>query len=224
MEEARIRSMSEQMIRENPKSRIIDFTLEGQKYWIKRKLGNGRNQLVKYSVEKEFYYEIARMTIAGESHPELVPNIQVLTPDYMVTLDGGPTLKNILGETGAALAALHHDGVIHGRPALRDITYKDGKLTFLDWENRLYSRNREEQKAIDFLLLLQGICRENYREEKGRVLAVAEGYRENGGAATVEEARRFLKHHSLVGKMVHLLSPFQMKDIESVRKLYDYLK
>ena len=190
MEEARIRSMSEQMIRENPKSRIIDFTLEGQKYWIKRKLGNGRNQLVKYSVEKEFYYEIARMTIAGESHPELVPNIQVLTPDYMVTLDGGPTLKNILGskrreeekkdilgETGAALAALHHDGVIHGRPALRDITYKDGKLTFLDWENRLYSRNREEQKAIDFLLLLQGICRENYREEKGRVLAAADGRR-----------------------------------------------
>ena len=135
MEEARIQSMAEQLIRENPKARILDFTLEGQKYWIKRKLGNGRNQLVKYSVEKEFYYEIARMTIAGESHPELVPNIQVLTPDYMVTLDGGPTLKNILGskrreeekkdilgETGAALAALHHDGVIHGRPALRDIT------------------------------------------------------------------------------------------------------
>lgn len=237
MEAERIRRMAEQLIRENPKRRILDFTLEGQKYWIKRKLGNGRNQLVKYSVEKEFYYEIARMTIAGESHPELVPNIQVLTPDYMVTLDGGPTLKNILGskrreeekkdilgETGAALAALHHDGVIHGRPALRDITYKDGKLTFLDWENRLYSRNRDEQKAIDFLLLLQGICRENYREEKGRVLAVAEGYRENGGAATVEEARRFLNRHSLVGKMVHLLSPFQMKDIESVRKLYDYLK
>lgn len=129
MEAERIHRMAEQLIRENPKSRIIDFTLEGQKYWIKRKLGNGRNQLVKYSVEKEFYYEIARMTIAGESHPELVPNIQVLTPDYMVTLDGGPTLKNILGskrreeekkdilgETGAALAALHHDGVIHGRP------------------------------------------------------------------------------------------------------------
>lgn len=97
MEEARIQSMAEQLIRENPNRRILDFTLEGQKYWIKRKLGNGRNQLVKYSVEKEFYYEIARMTIAGESHPELVPNIQVLTPDYMVTLDGGPTLKNILG-------------------------------------------------------------------------------------------------------------------------------
>lgn len=97
MEAERIRGMAEQLIRENPKERIIDFTLEGQKYWIKRKLGNGRNQLVKYSVEKEFYYEIARMTIAGRFHSELVPDVVLLTPDYMVTLDGGPTLKNILG-------------------------------------------------------------------------------------------------------------------------------
>jgi len=139
MDAERIRGMAEQLIRENPKERIIDFTLEGQKYWIKRKLGNGRNQLVKYSVEKEFYYEIARMTIAGRFHSELVPDVVLLTPDYMVTLDGGPTLKNILGskrreeekeaileKTGAALAALHHDHIIHGRPALRDI-YLSGR-------------------------------------------------------------------------------------------------
>lgn len=125
MDAGRIQTMAEQLIRENPKRRILDFTLEGQKYWIKRKLGNGRNQLVKYSVEKEFYYEIARMTIAGKFHPELVPHMVCLTPDYMVTLDGGPTLKNVLGskreeeekkgileDTGAALASLHHDGII----------------------------------------------------------------------------------------------------------------
>ena len=237
MEAERIRGMAEQLIRENPKERIIDFTLEGQKYWIKRKLGNGRNQLVKYSVEKEFYYEIARMTIAGRFHSELVPDVVLLTPDYMVTLDGEPTLKNILGskrreeekeaileKTGAALAALHHDHIIHGRPALRDITYRDGRLTFLDWENRLYSRNRETLKAIDFLLLLQGICRENYREEKSRVAAVRRGYEENGGAETVEDARRFLKSHGFIGSLVHFLSPFRMKDIESVRKIYDYMK
>ena len=148
MDAGRIQTMAEQLIRENPKRRILDFTLEGQKYWIKRKLGNGRNQLVKYSVEKEFYYEIARMTIAGRFHPELVPHMVCLTPDYMVTLDGGPTLKNVLGskreeaekegileDTGAALASLHHDGIIHGRPALRDITYRDGKLTFLGKPN-----------------------------------------------------------------------------------------
>ena len=237
METEQIKRTAEQLIRENPAERILHFTRDGKKYWIKRKLGNGRNQLVKYSVEKEFYYEIARMTIAGKSHPELVPEIAVLSPDYMVTLDGGPTLKNILDSelsekekesilkgAGAALASLHKDSIIHGRPALRDITYREGRFTFLDWENRLYSKNREEQKAIDFLLLLHGICRENYREEQSHVKALQKGYAENGGQETIAKAKRFLLHHSIIDRLVHVLSPFHMTDVESLRKLYDYLK
>lgn len=237
MEEEKISRMAEQMIRENPMKRIISFKLGDQKYWIKRKLSNGRNQLVKYSVEKEFYYEIARMTIAGQAHPELIAPIEVLTSDYMVTKDGGPTLKNwldsretetekenLLEETGRALASLHASGIVHGRPALRDITWKDGKLTFLDWENRLYSQDKEEQKAIDFLLLLQGIYRENYDEEKDRIRALMQGYRENSGKETIEEARKFLKKHTILGSLTKKLSPFHMKDIDSVRKLYDLLK
>lgn len=231
-----IQKMADQMIRDNPSKRIISFKLNDEKYWIKRKLGNGRNQLVKYSVEKEFYYEIARMTIARQAHPELVPAIEVLTPDYMVTKDGGPTLKNWLGsgeteeekenlleETGRALASLHGSGIVHGRPALRDITWKDGKLTFLDWENRLYSQDKEEQKAIDFLLLMQGVYRENYDQEKERVLSLMKGYRGNGGEDTIEAARKFLKKHSLIGWLTHELSPFHMKDIDSVRKLYELM-
>lgn len=235
MDEYKTQRLAEAVIRENPSRRILDFAMDGEKYWIKRKLGNGRNQLVKYSVEKEFYYEIARITIAGEKHPELVPKIVLLEPTYMVTLDGGPTLKNILTskrreeekeeileQTGAALAALHRDDIIHGRPALRDITFRDGKLTFLDWENRLYVKDRKEQKAVDFLLLLQGIYRENFDEEKGRIDALERGYFENGGKETIEETRHFLARHPVVGSLTHFLSPFRMKDIESVRKLYDH--
>lgn len=231
-----IQTRAEEIIREHPESRILNFTFDRKKYWIKRKMGNGRNQWIKYSVEKEFYYELARMRIAGEFHPELIPNLVLLTSDYMVTKDGGPTLKNmldsdipeeeklsILKKAGAALASLHADGIIHGRPALRDIAYKDGKFTFLDWESRLYSKDREEQKAIDFLLLLHGIGRENYREEKGRIQALIDGYRENDGEKTIRNARDFLARHSIIGKLTHLLAPFKMKDIESVRKLYDYL-
>lgn len=80
MDEYKTQRLAEAVIRENPSRRILDFAMDGEKYWIKRKLGNGRNQLVKYSVEKEFYYEIARITIAGEKHPELVPKIVLLEP------------------------------------------------------------------------------------------------------------------------------------------------
>lgn len=91
-----IQTRAEEIIREHPESRILNFTFDRKKYWIKRKMGNGRNQWIKYSVEKEFYYELARMRIAGEFHPELIPNLVLLTSDYMVTEDGGPTLKNML--------------------------------------------------------------------------------------------------------------------------------
>lgn len=50
----RLRRMADRVISERPSDRVLNFTLDGEKYWIKRKLGNGRNQLVKYSVEKEF--------------------------------------------------------------------------------------------------------------------------------------------------------------------------
>ncbi len=234
--ESDIRKAAEAAIGASPAERVISFSLAGEKFWIKRKMGNGRRAAVKYSVEKEFYYEIARMTIAARNTPELVAPIEVLTPEYMVTRDGGPTLKNwldsemteeeklaLLAKAGAALASLHRAGIVHGRPALRDICWQKGKFSFLDWENRLYSKDPAEQKAIDFLLLLQGIGRENYKEEAARMEAMDRGYRENGGEAVRAEAIRFLHKHSLLCTITQKLAPFHMKDVESVRKVYEYL-
>ena len=207
----RLRRMADRLISERPSDRVLNFTLDDQKYWIKRKLGNGRNQLVKYSVEKEFYYEIARMTIAGRNNPDLVPDKSEAEKEL------------ILEEAGAALAALHKNGIVHGRPALRDITWNDGVIHFLDWENRMYSQDPATQKALDFILLLQGIYRENYPEARERADALERGYVKNGGEETREEARRFLMKHSIVGSLTRQLAPFKMKDIESVRKIYDHL-
>ncbi len=235
--EERIRKAAEAAMAEKPSSRVISFSLEGETFWIKRKMGNGRRAAVKYSVEKGFYYEVARMTIAARNAPDLVAPMEVLTPTYMVTLDGGPTLKNwldsekseeekevLLTQAGAALASLHAAGIVHGRPALRDICWQKGRFTFLDWENRLYSKELAEQKAIDFLLLLQGIGRENYKEERSCMEAMDRGYRENGGEATRGEAIRFLDKHKILCSLTEKLAPFHMKDVESVRKVVAYLK
>ena len=89
----RLKKAAEEAIAKAVDRRVISFTLDGETYWIKRKMGNGRKQFAKYSVEKEFYFEVAKMTIAGRAAPLLVPEILVLTPDYMVTKDGGRTLK-----------------------------------------------------------------------------------------------------------------------------------
>ena len=235
--ETKIKAAAEAYMRERPAERVFSLEVDGEKYWVKRKLGNGRKQLVKYSVEKEFFYEIARMTIAARNCPELVPDMVVLTPDYMVTRDGGLTVKAwldadiseeekeiLLEKAGASLACLHEKDIVHGRPALRDITWDGERMAFLDWENRMYAKSREEQKAIDFILMLQGIGRENYKEEKGRMAAVLRGYTECGGAAVVQGAKDFLKRHAFIGTVTEKLAPFKMKDVESVRKIYEFLK
>lgn len=229
-----LRKAAENAIREKPRERVISFSFEGEKYWIKRKMSNGRNQLVKYSAEKEFYYEIARMDIAKSACPESVQAPVVLAPDYMVTRDGGETLtrwmekdipeeekRELLRRAGAALCRFHQAGVVHGRPALRDIVCRDGQISFLDWENRLYSRDEKKQKILDFLLLLQTICRENYPEEKGRLDAAEQGYVEAGGRKIRDAAAEYLRHHAAVGRIAHNLARFHWKDVEPVRKLYD---
>ena len=231
-----IKKAAEEAMREKPDERVLSFTAGGEKFWIKRKMGNGRRGAVKYSVEKEFYYEIARMTIAGRNTPHLVAPVEVLTPSYMVTKDGGPTLKNwldsekteaekiqLLEKAGEALATLHEADIVHGRPALRDICWQDGKFTFLDWENRMYAKDLEEQKAVDFFLLLQGLGRESYKEERSRMEALDRGYCAKGGTSVRDEAIRFLKRHSILCGLTQKLKPFHMKDVESVRKVYEYL-
>lgn len=234
--EAQIKTAAEDAIEKHPKHRVLSFTFDDKTFWIKRKMGNGRRAAVKYSAEREFYYEIARMTIAAKNTPELVAPIEVLTPTYMVTKDGGPTLKLILDSdiseeekekilegAGAALAKLHRADIVHGRPALRDICFRDGKYTFLDWENRLYSKKMNRQKAVDLLLLLQGLCRENYLDEKNRLRALDKGYCEGGETEIRREAVRFLKHTAFLGMITRKLKPFHMKDVEAVRKAAEYL-
>ncbi len=235
--EQHIQKAAELAIQEQPDRRVLSFSLDGETFWIKRKMGNGRKAAVKYSVEKEFYYEIARMTIAARNTPELVAPIEVLTPTYMVTVDGGANLTHwmesdiseeeklaILEQAGASLATLHAAGIVHGRPALRDICWKNGKITFLDWENRLYSQKLEEQKAIDFLIFLQGMARENFPEGKSRLSAMDRGYRNHGGEATRKEAYHFLDRHFLLQNIIKALSNFHMVDVESVQRVIEYLE
>lgn len=232
----RLKQAAEEAIAKAADRRVISFTLDGETYWIKRKMGNGRKQFAKYSVEKEFYFEVAKMTIAGRAAPLLVPEILVLTPDYMVTKDGGRTLKNwldsdmpeedkqqLLEEAGRALYSLHQAGIVHGRPALRDITWKEGNFTFLDWENRMFTKDIEEQKAVDLILLLHGLAREDYREEGHRMEALDRGYLAQGGEKTRENAIRLFRKHGVLYRIVKALSPFHMVDVEAARKVCEYL-
>ena len=234
MNDEKIKTAAEAVIQKNPTRRIISFPWNGTTYWVKRKINNRRNTWFKYSAEKEFLYEVARITIAARVHPELVPHIEVLTPDYIVTADSGPDLcywmktpdldkdekLRILESAGAGLAKLHESKIIHGRPALRDITFKNENITFLDWQSRLYFKDISKQKIQDVLMLLHGLYRENYTEEALYAGALEKGYKNAAGEETWEETSQLLKKYRLIGQAAKKLNRFHWKDIEATKKIY----
>ena len=223
-------------IAEHRKDRNIAFTWEGQTYWIKRRLSNGRNQFAKSSVNVQFYTEIARSSIA-HTLTGLSPEIVYLDADCMVTRAAGENINHwmrrrdvskeekleILIRTGQALGELHQAGMTHGRPALRDFLFNQGKVTLLDWENQPRSENIKKRKTLDYLLLLLALFREPYAR-KDYVEALEKGYADKAGGETREWAQTFLRKHALIGHLAKALDVFHMKDVEAFSRLYRYLE
>ena len=87
--------------------------------------------------------------------------------------DAGPTLNiwlndetlswaeksHILHSAIDILINLHQQGIIHGRPAIRDIAWKDGKISFMDFESHSKSHNEHWLITRDMLAFLDSLCR-----------------------------------------------------------------
>lgn len=151
------------------------------------------------------------------------PRILEEGPDHFVIADAGPSLRQILDGDGAAsatfrravtdaataLARLHRRGVSHGRPALRDICLKDGRITFIDLERFGPKRNTPAGHAMDVLIFFYNLMGE-VNGLDATVLAARDAYREADGQgiwALAERKMRRLRPLGLVlrplGRLLH---------------------
>ncbi len=176
MTAAALKEAAEKAIAAHPDRRILSFTYDGKTYFIKRKLSNGRNRFAKADSATAFWCEAYKIALVNQYIP-LAPPIVCYAEDYFVMENAGVTLHKIGGDpsyrndstgmfrlAGKALSELHHAGLHHGRPALRDIACDIGKrkITFLDWENdqKFIDASRQD---IDIFLFIQGYIRENWK-------------------------------------------------------------
>lgn len=125
--------------------RLEKVDIGGQTGWLKRvETPSLRMRWQKGNCRRAFEQERAALLRLWELGLS-VPRIHEQGEDYFVTEDAGPTLRTIRRDAPAefpvatqtaarALAGLHENGVSHGRPALRDICWKDGRITFIDLE------------------------------------------------------------------------------------------
>jgi tRNA A-37 threonylcarbamoyl transferase component Bud32 len=128
--------------------RIERLEHEGQVVWVKReeKLSL-RMRLQKGSGASAFERERAALhRLEGLDVP--APHILAEGPDFFVIPDSGVSLQTMVrddigagGErsaaftaAGRALAGIHALGLSHGHPRIKDICWKDGRITFIDFE------------------------------------------------------------------------------------------
>jgi len=99
--------------------------------------------------------------------------------DFLITADCGQTIEkpvryaerreqpgldeaalgSILLEMTRTLAAMHRQGTAHGRPKMRDFTWRDGTVTILDLEERPWEvMSMAEAQARDVFLWVHDLC------------------------------------------------------------------
>lgn len=107
---------------------------------------------------------------ALEQRGQAVPRILAEGDGYLVTSDNGVALdilwkeqpqsrEHLAVEAAKALARLHKADCIHGAPHLRNLTYKDGSVGFIDLERAMIGTAQAKDKAWDigkFLYALFG--------------------------------------------------------------------
>ncbi len=156
-----IDSIVKKRIEEDPALEIFDIEYEGKKLWIKRARKTSprlvhhisylftKSPIVK-PVEPKSAYEA--MIFESSKLKELydlsipVPKVLEVTEEYFVIEDRGPSVdalikKNLIDDPLAIceeiiiqLAILHNLGQFHGGALLRNCTYENGKIYFIDFE------------------------------------------------------------------------------------------
>jgi len=97
-----------------------------------------------------------------------VPAVLAEGDDYFATADSGVHLKYLLqsqtgklaerleafAAAGKQLALMHKLHLSHGRPSIKDICWKDGRITFLDFERFHEKRNTPKGHMQDLVMMV----------------------------------------------------------------------
>ncbi|MBE2894321.1 BUD32 family EKC/KEOPS complex subunit [Spirabiliibacterium falconis] len=224
-----------QLRRDNPNQRVLSFDYQGKKYWLKQlEQTAGVMRLLKGNPQRALETEIATLRRLNQVN---APCAQLVDAgeDYMVLNDVGNTVNHWLNDTNLtetekneivskcakALADLHQKNIVHGRPALRDMGYLEGKVRFIDFESTLNQRKLTHNKIRDFLVFLHDIYRSEKASEKMVTHAIS-AYRQAGGELIFQDSTALLQRWRWLYYLLKPTRRFAGKDLLSGLQLFDY--
>jgi tRNA A-37 threonylcarbamoyl transferase component Bud32 len=190
-----------------PPARVRPVDLpDGRRFWLKRvermplllRLQKGDPQ-GRFAAEREGLH-----VLADRGMP-VVP-VVMEGPDFLVTPDIGQPLTRMdkapaaeaaraFAAAGKSLALLHWAGLVHGRPAVRDICWDGTEARFIDLERFSRGRRGGFWQAMDVVILAQS-CFTRWPEDPRLLEAALASYARNapdGAMAQVAGAARRLR-------------------------------
>ncbi|MGC7589334.1 protein kinase family protein [Bisgaard Taxon 46] len=151
--------------------RIHSFEYGGHLFWLKQPEVLGTSwRLIKPNPNKAFQNEINTLINFAKSGAP-VPQLLLTGEDFLVLKDAGPTLadwvenpavpenekQHILSEGLKALLALHQKGLVHGRPAIRDMAWNGKQIRFIDLET--HHEASAQKQVYDLVIFIHSLCR-----------------------------------------------------------------
>ena len=122
----------QQVLAEHKGERVYHFTYNDKDFWLKQpEQLHGVWHFLKPKPKQAFKNEIQSLQYLAE-HQAPVPHLEMFGEDFLVLEDGGNSVAHWMGlhlseqqkraillDAAVALATLHQQGLVHGRPELR---------------------------------------------------------------------------------------------------------
>lgn len=228
-------SYVESLYQQQKGKRIYPFEYNGKKYWLKQpeKL-TGIERLLKPYPQKLFQEELRTLLYLENKRAPVAP-LLVATENYLVLGDVGETLnriipmksavekQRILRDAALALVKLHKMGLVHGRPAIRDIAWNKGDVRFIDLEDHSYTRDLHWKKKRDILVFLHGLCRTKALSDED-IMATIQVLAEACEPLIWEACVQFITQHRWLYYLLLPFKPIAGKDLKAIYRLFELVR
>ncbi len=235
-----------------PKREVIPIDHESKRYWVKRARATGSNPLhhaawrltkvpllvpvLRQSPSEALRHESSKLQrLRSEGVP--VPEMMEVGNDYFVLEDAGPSLHRCLREEilpkneesyGAlfeTLGGLHRMGEYHGGSQVRNFTWRDDTIHFIDFEENFSpSIPLETLQFRDLFLLLFSLAKDRHPLRYAPMIA---RYRDASGNDWAEDRlREFARSLKPLEKLVAFPPLWKIldKDTKATHRLIQELK